>query len=378
MKFACTQENLLQGLSLVGHTAGKNVNLPILSHVLLKTEDGNLKLSTTNLEMAVSAIVRGRVEQEGSWTVPAKLLQDYISLLSAGKIELALEGDTLEIRADGKTTKMKGLAASEFPFIPKLATEGGYSLDAATLKEAINQVAFAVSASESRPELSGVACFFQGEMSGHDRCVFVATDSYRLAERVLPLQTGSGAQSAKCIVPSRAMNEVGRLLGAYKDEVDVPERVSWLMAESQFVVSYGNVELVSRLIDSSFPDYRQIIPTQFKTVATVSRSEITKAIRAASLFSRQGLYDVHMEVRPGALVITSSDSGTGTHTAELVAEVTGESNKVLLNYKYVMDGLNTMGTDKVSFHLIDAMNPVVIKPSDATAGFQYIVMPIRQ
>lgn len=378
MRFACTQENLLQGLSLVGHTAGKSANLPILSHVLLKTEEGNLKLSTTNLEMAVSAIVRGRVEQEGSWTVPAKLFQDYVSLLSPGKIELFLQGDTLEIKADGKTTKMKGLPASEFPFIPKLVTEGGYSLDAAALREAIGQVAFAVSGSESRPELAGVACFFQGEMSGHDRCVFAATDSYRLSERVLALEKGSTANAGKCIVPARAMNEVGRLLGAYKDEVGVPERVEWLMADSQFVVSYGNVELVSRLIDGSFPDYRQIIPTQFRTTATVSRQEVAKAIRAASLFSRQGLYDVHMEITAGALVLTAADSGTGTHTAELAAEVTGEANKVLLNYKYVMDGLNTMGTDRVVFHVIDAMNPVVITPADGQAGFQYIVMPIRQ
>ena len=378
MRFACTQENLLQGLSLVGHTAGKSANLPILSHVLLKTEEGNLKLSTTNLEMAVSAIVRGRVEQEGAWTVPAKLFQDYVSLLSPGKIELILQGDTLEIKADGKTTKMKGLPASEFPFIPKLVTEGGYSLDAAALREAIGQVAFAVSGSESRPELAGVACFFQGDMSGHDRCVFAATDSYRLSERVLALEKGSTASVGKCIVPARAMNEVGRLLGAYKDEVGVPERVEWLMADSQFVVSYGNVELVSRLIDGSFPDYRQIIPTQFRTTATVSRQEVAKAIRAASLFSRQGLYDVHMEITSGALVLTAADSGTGTHTAELAADVTGDPNKVLLNYKYVMDGLNTMGTDRVVFHVIDAMNPVVIKPADGHGAFQYSVMPIRQ
>ncbi len=379
MKFACTQENLVQGLALVGHTAGKSPNLPILSHVLVKTEEGNLKLSTTNLEMSVSALVRGRIEQEGSFTVPAKLFQDYVGLLSPGKIELSVEGDTLEIKADGKTTKMKGLSAAEFPFIPKLVTGGGYTLKASTLREAISQVAFAASLSESRPELAGVACFFQGEVSGHDRCVFAATDSYRLSERVVALESGSGDQVSKCIVPSRAMSEVGRLLGAYKDEVGVPETVGWQMAESQFVVSYGNVELVSRLIDGSFPDYRQIIPTQFKTTATVSRQEVGKAIRAASLFARQGLYDVHVEVRQGSLVITSADSGTGTHTAEIPADVQGEANKVLLNYKYVMDGLNAMTGEKVVFQVIDAMNPVVLRPTEASVGmFQYIVMPIRQ
>ena len=379
MKFACTQENLVQGLGLVGHTAGKSMNLPILSHVLLKTEDGNLKLSTTNLEMAVSALVRGRIEQEGTFTVPAKLFHEYIALLSPGKIELSVENDTLEIKADGKITKIKGLSSVEFPFIPKLATGSGYHLKASALREAITQVAFAASLSESRPELAGVACFFQGDVSGHDRCVFAATDSYRLSERVIVLESGSGADVGKCIVPARAMSEIGRLLGAYKDEVSVPETVSWQMSESQFVVSYGNVELVSRLIDGSFPDYRQIIPTQFKTTATVSRQEVAKAIRAAALFARQGLYDVHVEIRTGSLVITSADSGTGTHTAEIPAEIQGDTNKVLLNYKYVMDGLNAMSGDRVVFQIIDAMNPVVLRPTEGVGGsFQYIVMPIRQ
>ena len=153
MLFACTQENLLQGLSLVSHIAGKSANLPILANVLIKVEDGNLKLSTTNLEMAVSAIVRGRVDQAGEYTVPAKLLYDYVTLLSAGKVEFAVTEDGLQISADDKTTTIKGISASEFPLIPKLARDGAYRFQAEVLKQAIGQVTFAVSSSESRPEL---------------------------------------------------------------------------------------------------------------------------------------------------------------------------------------------------------------------------------
>lgn len=363
----------------MSHTAGKNPHLPILSHVLLKTDEGSLKVSTTNLEMSISALVRGRVEAPGEFTVPAKLFQDYINLLSAGKIELQVQGDVLLIQADGKTTKIKGIPSTEFPLIPKLAKEVSYRLEPDVLKTTISQVAFAVSVSESRPELSGVACFFQGEVSGHDRAVFAATDSYRLSERVLTLLPGSSAQATKCIIPSRAMLEVARILASYKDNVAVPEFAEWSMAENQFVFTFGNVELVSRVIDGSFPDYRQIIPTQFRSVAVISRGELMKAIRAASLFSRQGLNDVYLEVRPesGQMVVTSADAGMGTHTAELGAEATGETNKVTLNYRYVMDGLAAMATDRVRFQMIDAMNPVLLTPMDSE-GFQYIAMPIRQ
>lgn len=376
MNFACTQENLLQGLSLVSHISGKNANLPILDNVLLKTENGGLRLSTTNLEMAVSAMVRGRVEQPGEFTVPAKLLQDYISLLPSGKVELVANGDALEVRADGSTTSVRGMPSSEFPLIPRLAKESGYRLKAETLRTAIGQVVFAVSASGSRPELGGVACYFHG-FDQRGQLTMAATDSYRLAERLIELEPGSAVQETKCIVPAKAMQEIARILAAYQDDVGMPEAVEWSMTDSQMVLTYGNVELISRLIEGSFPDYRQIIPGQFKITATVTRTELAKAIRAASLFSRQGLFDVHFEFGEGTLKVSSSDSGTGAHTTTLKVETTGESNKVTMNYRYISDGLASMGGDKITLHLVDGMNPVVVIPKDAK-GYRYVVMPIRQ
>ncbi|MBU1919196.1 DNA polymerase III subunit beta, partial [bacterium] len=189
MRFACTQENLLQGLNTVGHITGKNINLPVLGNVLLKTENGGLKLSTTNLEIAINCLVRGKNEAEGEYSVPAKLLTDYISLLPAGKVELELTEDGLEIRSNDKETILKGLPASEFPLLPKLAKDEGYLMQAADVKRALGQVTFAASVSESRPELSGVACFFQ-IVENHPELTVVATDSYRLAERRLKLTKG--------------------------------------------------------------------------------------------------------------------------------------------------------------------------------------------
>lgn len=382
MHIACTQENLLQGLSLVSHIAGKNPNLPILSHVLLKTDSGNLKLYTTNLEMAVSALVRGRVEQEGEFTVPAKLLQDYIALLPAGKIDLVLTDEGLEIRADGKSTKIKGMPASEFPLIPRLVKEGGYKMDVAAIRQAISQVGFAVSSAESRPELTGVVCAFRSE-SAPESVVLAATDSYRLSERVVSLVGGSDVRATKCILPARAIMEVGRVLSSYKDEVGMPELVEWSIADNQFVLTYGNVELISRLIEGSFPDYHQIIPRQFQASVIVSRSEFAKAIRAASLFSRQGLFDVHIALGDvGVMEVFSADTGTGAHKTTLAVESENWSaQKITMNFKYLSDGLNAMPSDRVRLQIVDAMNPLVMTPVEdekTRTGFLYIVMPIRQ
>ncbi len=378
MNVACTQENLLQGLTLVSHVAGKNSNLPILGNVLLKTENGNLKLSCTNLEIAISTLVRGKVEADGEYTVPAKLLQDCIALLPSGKVELCLKDDVLEVSADGHVSHFKGVSASEFPLIPKLTKERGYLISGAELRQAVNQVIFAVSASDSRPELSGVACFFHGS-SGQDRLLIVATDSYRLSERSVPLISGGNGKEARCIVPARSVAEIARILLSYRDEVAMPEQVEWSLTDNQLVLSFGNAELVSRLIEGAFPDYQQIIPSQFRQSTTLSRQELAKSFRAASLFSRQGIYDVRLELLPnGDVRVSSADTGTGMHITTLKGDCEqSEGNQVTLNFRYVSDGLSAMTSERVRLQMIDAMNPVLMTPVD-TGGFRYIVMPIRQ
>ena len=377
MHFACTQENLALGLSMVGHISGKNVNLPILGNVLLKTDAGSLRLSTTNLEIAVNCLVRGKVEQEGEYSVPTKLFMDYVSLLPSGKVELILKDDGLEIRAGEQETVLKGMPACEFPLLPRLAKDSGYQISAADARRAISQVVFAVSTSDSRPELSGVACFFGG-MAGPGSLAMASTDSYRLAERLLKLN--ADGKELRAIIPARALLEASRILGSYKDELDVPESVGLSFTENQMVMSYGSVELVSRLIEGSFPDYRQIIPTQFKTEAVLVRSELQKAVRAASLFSRQGLFDVQIALDPvaGTCTVQSADQGTGKTKTMLKGVVTGEANAVTLNYRYLGEGLASMNSDKIRIQQIDGMNPILVLPEGSDEEYRYVVMPIRQ
>jgi len=378
MKFACTQENLVQGLTIVSHITGKSLNLPVLGNVLLKTENGNMKLSATNLELAVSTLIRGKAEADGEYTVPAKLFMDFVSLLPQGKVDLELVEEGLRVTAAGQETVIRGLPAQEFPLIPKLAKGGGVKFKAADLRRTIGQVAFAVSISESRPELSGVACFFGGSF-GASTASFVATDSYRLAERVLA--NVSGIRESRMIVPSRTMLELSRILGSTKDELGVPEDIEWQTTENQLVVTYGNTELVSRLIEGAFPDYLQIIPENFKTTAIIDRTELAKAVKAASLFARQGLYDIHFNVNAsdGTLTVSSSDQGTGKTTTAIHGEVTGEDVLLTVNFRYVTDGLAAITTPKVRLLMNDAMSPALILPEKSDdEQYRYLVMPIRQ
>lgn len=377
MKFTCTQENLTQGLNVVGHITGKNINLPVLGNVLLKTDGGALRLSSTNLELSVTTTVRGKTDRDGEYTVPAKLFLDYVNLLPQGKVELELGEEGLKISVEGQETVMRGTPASEFPLIPKVIKAKGVSFSSEELRKAVGQVAFAVSASESRPELSGMACFFGGK-AGKGTATFVATDSYRLAERVASPNGDAG--EAAMIVPARTMLEVARILQSYKDELGTPEAVEWANAENQLVVTFGQTELVSRVIEGSFPDYHQIIPEKFKTTAILDRAELQKAVRAAALFSRQGLYDVHLVFSPadGALTVHSADQGTGKTSKTVSGAVTGDENRVTVNFRYLGDGLGAITTPKIKLQLNDAMSPMMVLPEGGEERYRYLVMPIRQ
>jgi DNA polymerase-3 subunit beta len=375
MHFACTQENLLHGLQIVSHLSGKNANLPVLGNVLIKTEAGALRLSATNLEIAASCLVRGKVEAEGEYSVPAKLFLDYVSLLPNGKVELLLKEEGLEVRAGDQETVLRGMPASEFPVLPKLAKPEGFLISSADFRRMVSQVAFAVATSEQRPELMGVACFFGG-IAGQGKAAFAATDAYRLAERVVAY--GGSTAEGRYVVPAKAFAEAARIAGAYKDEMEAPEQVGLSFTESQLVITFGNVELVSRLIEAPFPDYRPLIPQQFKTEAVVPRSELQKAVKAASLFSRQGIFDVHVSFEPdGTCTVQSADQGTGKTKTTIKAQVTGEANRMTLNYRFLGDGLASVDATHVRIRQIDPMSPAVLLPEGSEEKYLYLLMPIR-
>jgi DNA polymerase III subunit beta len=373
MKFTCTQENLNQGLLVTGRLTSKNVNLPILNNVLIEAKEGNLKFSSTNLEIGISCLVRGKVEKEGTFTVESKLLTDYVNLLPKENVDLELiKDDYLSVKCKNSQTRVKGINADDFPVIPKIDKKDGYKVSINDFKQALSQVIFAVSTSETRPEINGVFMVFNDEAG---KLTMVGTDSYRLAEKKIAL-TGHAAKR-EVIVPVKVLQEVMRILGVLKSPEN--ENLEIYLSDNQISFSIDTIEVISRLAEGQYPDYKQIIPTEKKTEVKADTNELVKIIKTTSLFSKTGINDISLEflAEKKSLVISSTNIQVGESFSELEVEYTGDNNATTLNFKFLLEGLNNINAGEVEISLIDNNIPCMIRPKD-DKSYLYIVMPIRQ
>lgn len=378
MRISSLQKNLKQGLSIVSHIAGKNSSLPILNNILIEAKDGNIKLITTNLEIGIVYTVRGKVEEDGMFTVDSKVISDYVSLLPNKRVDIKREDKSLTIETENYKTKILGQEAEEFPLIPSIEKDCFYKVNVNEFKKALSQVIFAVSNSETRMELSGVLFNFEG-----NKLSVVSTDSYRLAEREIEVETNAkNGENKKVIIPAKTVQELIRVLSGVKEgdamEDDMKD-VEFYISENQVMFSFGPVELISRLIEGQYPDYKQIIPSANKTKAVIGKDELVRAIKMASLFSKTGINDVNLDLpkEKNTIVVSSISGQTGENVTELNAEVSGDDNGVVVNYKYFLDGLNNIDSDNILIEIIDNNTPCVLKP-EKNNGYLYLIMPIKQ
>ena len=373
MKFVCTQENLYQGLLVASHINTKNINLPILNNVLLRVEDNTLKLVSTNLEIAVMTKIRGKAESDGEYTIPAKLLSDYVSFLPKENVSISLEDDFLHISCANHKTKIKGIKSDDFPLIPEISKKYTFYINGAEFKRALSQVTFAVLPNESRPEISGIYMNFN---SSPNNLVLVSTDSFRLAEKKIKLNEKSGKEEINIIIPLRSVWELVNILSTVTGDNNLLE-IS--LDEGQIFFNYNGTELTSRLVEGIFPDYQQIIPKEHNTQTTLSVKELLSGTKSASLFSRSGLNDVKLNIisSDNTVEVYSTDNQTGEQKTKINCKVEGTTNKIVLNHKYLVDGLSNIGSNEVVMKIIDENSPCVLKPA-GDENYLYVVMPIKQ
>lgn len=374
MRFISLQENLKRGLNIVGHVTSKNINLPILNNILIKAVDGNIELVSTNLEIGITHQVRGKIESDGQFTVDSKLIGEYVNLLSGGeKVKIEEKDNELKIECGNYKTKIKGESAKEFPLIPTLPRQGYYSCKTDELKKALNSVGFAVSNSENRVELTGVLFSFS-----KDKLSLAATDSYRLAERELTVKAEDMNGEQKVIVPGKTVQELLRVLNNLESgELGEDQELKFYLAENQILFTVESVELISRLINGHYPDYKQIIPAKSQTEILVEKSEIVRAVKAAALFSKTGINDITLLFFKNKITVSAFSGASGESQIELEAEVTGGDNEITINYRYLLDGLNNIEGDMVRLSVLNNTTPCVLKP-EKDENYLYIVMPIRQ
>lgn len=375
MRLISLQENLKRGLNIVGHITTKNVNLPILNNVLIRAENGNIELVGTNLEIGITYQLRGKIENDGVFTVDSKLVTEYVSLLNSGeKVKLEEKENELKIECGNYKTKIKGESAKEYPLIPVIPKEKYYSCRVEDFKKALNSVFFAVSTSENRVELTGVLfSFFEKKL-----CL-AATDSYRLAEKELDMQNNGLTGEYKVIVPARTTQELLRVLSGLESTSleQTNEEIKIYLSENQILFTVDSVSLISRLISGHYPDYKQIIPSQSQTQILVDKQELVRATKAAALFSKTGINDVSLGFYKNKIVVSSFSGSSGESQIEIAAEITGPDNEITINYRYLLDGLNNITSDLVRIFILNTNSPCLLR-TEKGEDYLYIVMPIRQ
>ncbi len=374
MRLVSLQENLKKGLNLVGHITTKNINLPILNNILIKAEKGNIELISTNLEIGVIHQLRGKIETDGQFTVDSKLITEYVNLLNgSGKVKLEEKDGELKLECGSYKTKIKGDLAKDFPLIPVIPKDAYFSCQIIDLRKALNSVIFAVSTSENRVELTGVLFSFL-----KDKLSLAATDSYRLAESEISVVNKGAKDNIKVIVPAKTAQEILRILNSLdlsslESEVDVKIYIT----ENQILFTVDSVDLISRLINGHYPDYKQIIPTQSQTEISVERGELTRAVKASALFSKTGINDVTLKFSKNKIIVSAFSGASGESQAEIEATVTGGDNEITINYRYLIDGLNNISGDLVRIGILNSNTPCVLR-AEKDDSYLYIVMPIRQ
>lgn len=366
MKVKCSQRALVSALNIANKAIGLNNTLPVLNNILLNAEGKKLFLSATNLEIAIKTVIDAEVFNEGGLTVPAKLLTGYIGLLKDGDVELKIEdGTSLAIKASHSETKIKGITSEEFPLLPKIEASSVFEISGGELKEAISQVSFAASFNIVRPVLTGVLFRFV-----KDELKMVATDSYRLSERVIKLSS-SVKTDIDCIVPARTVIELGRIISSSKDPVEIN------IASNQVLFKAGDTILISRLIEGRFPEYEKHMPKESKTKCEVDSQDFIVAVKKVSLFVTETSNNIKLSVtNDGKMVLNTDETQVGEGRADVDAKVSGENNKIALNAQYILDALSNIQDESVFLEIVDKISPVSIKPLKKK-DFVHIIMPLK-
>jgi DNA polymerase-3 subunit beta len=363
MKIQVTQENLNKAISAVARVAVSARNpLPILNNILLRTDNNRITISATNLEIAITEHIGAKVTHEGAITLPAKLLQEFISSLPSGTIDIETKEHKCTISSGNYNSVINGMLADEFPVVPKIEKGIDLKINSKELKKALQQVIIAASSDDTRPVLTGVY------MHVHEGGLyFVATDSYRLAEkRVMDCE-----EQVSIIVPSSALSDLLRIIGDQDEEMTISTD------NQQVVFKINESELVSRLIDGNYPDYRKLIPSSFQNVANLPKDEFVNVTKVSSLFARESAGSITLKVDEVAkqLTIKSVASQLGENTSSVDGDVTGDGD-VTVNSRYLLDALNVMGVKKLAFSFNGKIEPCILK-SDELTDYLHVIMPLK-
>ncbi len=365
MELTVTQENFARALSAVGRVASTKTQLPILSNILLRTDGNRLLIAATNLEIATTQYIGAKIAKPGAITVPARLISEFVSSLPKDSIELKVVGENIHITSGKYHSIINGVIADDFPELPTINENDSvsYSINTEEFKQAVSQTIITASSDSTRPVLTGVY------WHSHEGWIFLAaTDGYRLSERRL-VETKS---EVAAIIPTQTLQEVLRTITDDSDTIDV------LFDESQVRFRINEAEVISRLVDGNFPDYRQLIPAQSDITATMNKQDFTRVTKISGLFAREsgGSVTVTVDSDKKTVSLHSIASELGENTSELDAVISGDG-QVTLNSRYLSEALGVIDATEISFSFSGKLSPCIIKSTKDDTNYYHVIMPLK-
>jgi len=368
MKLTIAKDQLLTGLQAVQNVVGTRSTLPILSNVLLHASEGRLHFTATDLDVTISCTVPANVEDPGTVTLPVKKLVGITRELAANEIDLEIdEKSVASVRAGASFFKIHGLAADEFPPLPNFKDAKAVTLTQEKLKAMLSRTSFAVSTDETRYVLNGIFFSFK-----EGKATLVATDGRRLALTDEEAEIPATSQ-ADFIVPTKAINELTRLLGTGPVEIQFTENMVAFRTKPAAEGGLG-VLIISKLVDGNYPNYRQVIPQAPLERITLVREELLQALRRAEIMTSDKSNSVKLAFGRNQLVITGNTPEVGEARETLSINYSGKEMAIAFNPAYMMDPLKALPNDEIFFELIDELSPGVVKCNEP---FLYVIMPMR-
>lgn len=365
MELSVTQDNLAKALSTVGRVASVKTQLPILGNILLRTDNNRLLIAATNLEIATTQYIGAKVIKPGAITIPARLIAEFISNLPKESVDLKVINSNLHIKSGKYTSIINGVIADDFPELPTINEKSSisYNLKTEDFKQAVSQTIITTSNDSTRPVLTGVYWH-----SHEGQLILAATDGYRLSERQLTKTTSE----VSAIIPTQTLQEVLRSVTDDSGEIDI------LFDETQVRFRINDIEVISRLIDGSFPDYRQLVPKKTSTNIQINKSDFVRITKIAGLFAREsgGSITITADEAKKSISIHSIASQLGENTSEATAEVSGDG-QVTLNSRYLNEALSVIEGETVLFSFSGKLAPCVLKSADKNTDYYHIIMPLK-
>src|SRR5215211_5327844 len=374
MRAVCNTETFSKKLALVSRGVSARSTIQLLGGILLEAGDGSVRLSATDMEISVQTASPAEVEEEGRVVIPARIFNDIVRSLAAGRFSLEHDGTggTVRLAAGENEYRIRAYAADDFPQLPGFEAEGAFRMSGEVLVETVEKVSRSYSRDETRPVLTGILISFE-----ENRVRMVTTDSYRLSIKETELATTAFEGSREAIIPARAMQEVSRVFsGSDEEEVEVA------LSENQALFRIGDVVLGTRLIDGNFPEYRRLLPGGFEREISVSREKLIGTLRRVNLFAARQTppVPVSLSFSEGSVEVIVRNGEVGDAHERLSASSEDEF-LISFNPGYLLDGVSAIDSENVVFKLNEPLKPGLIVPEENGNGeepdFLYLIMPMR-